>query len=91
MNINQEKEQYITKLDAQIAGMKALQNSKFQEIISAKKADEIEKLLKKSETLRRKLRSNEFEVAIIGLEKAGKSTFANALRNCAVLNYIFLY
>ncbi len=32
-----------------------------------------------------KLQSNEFEIAIVGLEKAGKSTFANALIESSVL------
>ena len=33
----------------------------------------------KCEKLYKKLDKNEFEIAIVGLEKAGKSTFGNAL------------
>lgn len=84
ININ-EKEQYIRKLNSQIIGMNELLNPKFKDIISEEKANEIEKLLKKAENLRRKLSNNEFEVAIIGLEKAGKSTFANALMGNDIL------
>ncbi|QIW15480.1 hypothetical protein A4G20_03635 [Pasteurellaceae bacterium RH1A] len=39
----------------------------------------LEELYKKSKTLLKKVKKDEFEVAVIGLEKAGKSTFANAL------------
>ena len=75
----EEREQYVKKLDAQISGMTALLDPKFQDIISDAKADEIRKLLNKAKSLRKKFANNEFEIAIIGLEKAGKSTFANAL------------
>lgn len=40
---------------------------------------------KKCEKLYRKLEKNEFEIAIVGLEKAGKSTFGNALMENRIL------
>ncbi len=40
---------------------------------------------KECERLYRKLDKNEFEIAIVGLEKAGKSTFANALMDNKIL------
>ena len=85
MDNSNERNLYINKLSSQITGMKKLLDPKFGDIISAEKADEIGKLLSKSENLRRKLINNEFEVAIIGLEKAGKSTFANALMGNDIL------
>ncbi len=85
MDIKMEREKYVGKLNSQIAGMKELLNPKFQEIISGTKSEEIAKLLKKSEALRRKLVNNEFEIAVIGVEKAGKSTFANALMGNNIL------
>ena len=85
MNITEEREQYVKKLDAQISGMTALLDPKFQDIISDAKADEIRKLLNKAKSLRQKFANNEFEIAIIGLEKAGKSTFANALMGNDIL------
>ena len=85
MNITEEREQYVKKLDAQISGMTALLDPKFQDIISDAKADEIRKLLNKAKSLRKKFANNEFEIAIIGLEKAGKSTFANALMGNDIL------
>ncbi len=67
------------QLSPQIVGMKILLEPKFQYVISYEKADEINKLLSKAENLRNKLSNNEFEIAIIGREKVGKSTSANAL------------
>ena len=39
----------------------------------------------RADVLRRKLRTGEYEIAIVGLEKAGKSTFANALMGNDIL------
>ena len=85
MDINAERALYIKKLDFQIQGMRQLLDPKYHEIISDSKAAQIKSLLIKAEKLREKLSKNEFEVAIIGLEKAGKSTFANALMGNDIL------
>ena len=85
MNITQEREKYIQKLDLQIGGMNQLLSDKYMEVITPAKHDEISRLRRKAEVIRRKLASNEFEIAIIGLEKAGKSTFANALMGIDIL------
>ena len=85
MNYNNERDMYVNKLSSQISGMKKLLEPKFQDIISAEKSDDIRRLLTKAENLRKKLINNEFEVAVIGLEKAGKSTFANALMGNDIL------
>ena len=85
MKTSSERELYIRKLDFQISGMTELLNPKFQDIISQSKATEINKLLNKAKKLKTKLSNNEFEIAIIGLEKAGKSTFANALMGNDIL------
>ncbi len=53
-------------------------------VFNAKTIEKIEKILEKNKKYLHKLKSNEFEIAIVGLEKAGKSTFANAL----IENYI---
>lgn len=47
--------------------------------------DNLEKQLKKCERIYNKLDRNEFEIAIVGLEKAGKSTFGNALMENRIL------
>lgn len=48
-------------------------------IIHGKEREELRKLKEKSKKVLDKLRSREFSVAIVGLEKAGKSTVANAI------------
>ena len=45
----------------------------------------IQNLLSKNKSLVNKLQKDEFEIAIVGLEKAGKSTFANALIKANIL------
>lgn len=52
-------------------------------------SDELRKQLKnlktEAETVLRKLKNNEFEIAIVGEESSGKSTFANALMENNIL------
>lgn len=48
-------------------------------VVSAELRKQLKALKSEAETVLRKLRNNEFEIAIVGLEKAGKSTFVNAL------------
>lgn len=85
VSVEAERGQYISKLRSQVSGMEALLDQKFHDVIYGAKHDEIEKLKKKAEGLQRKLEKEEFEVAIIGLEKAGKSTFANAMMGIDIL------
>jgi len=59
------------------------QNSQAQ-IFTPKVIKKFEEIFEKNRKYLYKLESNEFEIAIVGLEKAGKSTFANAL----IENYI---
>ena len=56
-----------------------------QLVISYGERAQIEKLIGRDERLLRKLRSQEFEIAVVGLEKAGKSTLSNALIRVNVL------
>jgi GTPase SAR1 family protein len=48
-------------------------------VIEESRQKEIYELQKQSKTILEKLEKDEFEIAVVGLEKAGKSTFANAL------------
>lgn len=79
INTTIEKEEYISKLDGQIQAINCILNMDSGTVVS----DELKKQLKilktEAEIVLRKLKNNEFEIAIVGLEKAGKSTFANAL------------
>lgn len=54
-------------------------NNQNLDIASAEQINKLRQILAKNKIFQHKLNSNEFEVAIVGLEKAGKSTFANAL------------
>lgn len=78
--ITQEAETYITKLQHQITAIQQIKNSN---VVNFVVDNDILKQLHKMEydanRYKRKLEKGEFEIAIVGLEKAGKSTFANAL------------
>jgi GTPase SAR1 family protein len=63
---------------------KVKQNSHLLKLDSEMES-KLENLLAKNKKLLHKLQSNEFEIAIVGLEKAGKSTFANALIENSIL------
>lgn len=55
------------------------------DITSNEQLSKLRQILNKNKIFQHKLTSDEFEVAIVGLEKAGKSTFANALIDNNVL------
>ncbi|MDQ7074002.1 MAG: dynamin family protein [Gammaproteobacteria bacterium] len=55
------------------------------DILTDKNEADINVIYEASKKYLHKLESNEFEIAIVGLEKAGKSTFANALIESDVL------
>jgi len=79
------KQQLISKLNKQIKLQDfILQNSDLN-LFSQDEIYKIKDLYNKSKKLLNKLEKEEFEIAIVGLEKAGKSTFANALIESDVL------
>lgn len=90
---NKEWNEYIHRLKAQVRGMDdiiAMAGSSYglisEEILSGtNSAEGIRQLRTKADKLCQKLESKEFEVAIVGLEKAGKSTFANAMMGNDIL------
>lgn len=55
------------------------------DVVSDEQVSKLRQIISKNKIFQHKLTSNEFEVAIVGLEKAGKSTFANALIDNDVL------
>ena len=82
-----EKEKLIEieKLSNQNQFIEAIKEQNIQaNTFSTKVIEKFEKIFDKNKKYLHKLESNEFEIAIVGLEKAGKSTFANAL----IENYI---
>ncbi|MBE6841721.1 MAG: hypothetical protein E7510_02690 [Ruminococcus sp.] len=74
-----EREEYIAKLEGQIQAIDSILKMDSGTLVSAELRKQLKALKTEAETVLRKLRNNEFEIAIVGMEKAGKSTFANAL------------
>ena len=78
MSFKEEKIIYQNRLEEDNAIIqKVLSNNIIS--IDGNERDELSNLLDKNKKIIHKLKSDEFEIAIVGLEKAGKSTFANAL------------
>lgn len=78
-NITNEREKYIEKLEKQESFIGKILKMDSGTVLSNELKKHIKDLKSESEIILRKLKNNEFEIAIVGLEKAGKSTFANAL------------
>jgi len=84
-NFEQEKLLEIEKINNQNQFIQKIKEKNSQvHIFTIKEIEIFEKIFEKNKNYLHKLESNEFEIAIVGLEKAGKSTFANAL----IENYI---
>lgn len=80
-----EREEYIAKLDVQIQVINSILKLDLGSVVSAELKKQLKKLKTEAETVQRKLRNNEFEIAIVGEESSGKSTFANALMGNSIL------
>ncbi|MDE7244409.1 MAG: dynamin family protein [Oscillospiraceae bacterium] len=74
-----EREEYIRKLEAQRKAVASILKMEAGTIISPDLRKQLRNLLEEVETVLKKLQNDEFEIAVVGMEKAGKSTFANAL------------
>ena len=55
-----------------------IENIGYGDLISDDISKQLQKIKNDAIRYKRKLEKGEFEIAIVGLEKAGKSTFANA-------------
>jgi len=76
----QQKLQEINKLEKVNSFVKeVLEKNQIADLMNIEMTQKLEKIITKNNKLLHKLKSNEFEIAVVGLEKAGKSTFANAL------------
>ena len=81
-----EKNQIIQTMDERNATIaQLLQHNHRVRLLSGAQVQQLEEIQQKNQKYRHKLASNEFEIAIVGLEKAGKSTFANALIKSNIL------
>ena len=83
--MTQEREEYITKLKDQIKAINDILKMDLGTVISTELRKQLRALKYEAEIVLHKLVNNEFEIAIVGLEKAGKSTFANALMESNLL------
>jgi len=84
MNFNEQKQTEIEKLQKINKVLEKVINSPVS-LVENEELLKIQNLLNKNRSLINKLQKNEFEIAIVGLEKAGKSTFANALIRANIL------
>lgn len=80
-----EREEYICRLENQINAIDKIVQMEYNTLINEDIIHQLTASKKNSEILLHKLKSNEYEIAIVGLEKAGKSTFANALMENEIL------
>lgn len=79
------KNEVIEKTKAEISCIKKLTDARYHGIIGNQRIDELNRMLRKLTVLESKLENNTFEVSIVGLEKSGKSTFANAFMGIDIL------
>lgn len=80
-----EKEVFLKKLTSQIGTIGNILQKESCGLITEDVRKALKKNLSEAERLKKKLENNEFEISIVGVEKAGKSTFANALMGSNIL------
>ena len=83
--ITSEAQEYINKLKKQINTITQIENVGYGDLISDDISKQLQKIKNDAIRYKRKLEKGEFEIAIVGLEKAGKSTFANAIIDNEIL------
>ncbi len=86
MDFEREREEFITKLeklDGVINRLLDVQDSYL--LLGSEDSEKLKQIKYQNLIYLNRLRENRFEIAIVGLEKAGKSTFANALIENSVL------
>ena len=83
---DKEKQAFIEKLERQEECFKELfTKDKDGMIIGPSERDTLSELRERNNAVLSRLKSREFAVAVVGLEKAGKSTLGNALINSEIL------
>lgn len=85
MGTSQERKDYIDKLERLENGITKILELPSNRIVTSQIATKLAKLQTEANRMRRKLKSGEFEIAVVGLEKAGKSSFSNALSGLDIL------
>ena len=79
MSWDEEKNIYVEKLERIITGINKIIDLKGNRIVTSEMISSLRQLRSDAELLLPKLKKGEFEIAVVGLEKAGKSSFCNAL------------
>lgn len=85
MSWESEKQVYIDKLERIVSGVREILNLQGNRIVTPEMKNSLESSKKSAEYLLPKLKNDEFEIAVVGLEKSGKSSFSNALIGLNVL------
>ena len=87
MEVNAEaREQFVQKLEKTSELFRLLfEKDPSGMIIGFEEREQLKTLQRRNEAVLKKLKSKEFSVAVVGLEKAGKSTLGNALISSIVL------
>ena len=85
MGNSSKRNEVISRTETEIACIRALTDPKYQELLGVVRRNKLREMLRKLEILQDKLKQNLFEVSIVGLEKSGKSTFANAYMEIDIL------
>lgn len=75
----EEKTAYVEKLEQIISGITKILDLRGNRIVTPEMASSLLQLRSDAESLLPKLKKGEFEIAVVGVEKAGKSSFSNAL------------
>lgn len=84
-NYEQEFKEYAGKLRAQVKGIDKILKLNMNGLLDVSIEQKLHAVKEEANKLLKKLENNEFEISIVGLEKAGKSSFANALMGNDIL------
>ena len=84
-NYEQEFKEYAGKLRAQVNGIDKILKLNMNGLLDASIEQKLYTVKEEANRLLKKLENNEFEISIVGVEKAGKSSFANALMGNDIL------
>ena len=82
-----ERKEYIKKLESQIEAINRILKMDLNTLINDNVKNQLKQLKQEATIALRKLKNDEFEIAIVGVESAGKSTFVNAFIESDILPY----
>lgn len=83
--LSSKRNDAIHQVETELKSLRALTDPRYEEIIGIKRRSILRQMLEHMTQLQKKLVNNTFEISIVGLEKSGKSTFANAFMGIDIL------